>query len=78
MGLQFTWEIDWNDSNEIDWDMVDSSPTRACAFTVLPKRTFGDQYMNVQNPIISDLFACNNNVQIGDMAHAFYNTLYTI
>jgi hypothetical protein len=78
MGLQYTWDIDWNDNNEIDWDMVDGSSTRACAFTVLPKRIFGDQYMNTHNPIISDLFACNNNVQIGDMAHAFYNTLYTI
>jgi hypothetical protein len=75
-GLQSSWEIDWNDSNEIEWDMVDNSSARACAFTVLPKRTFGDQYLNTHNPIISDLFACNNNVQIGDLAHAFYNTVY--
>ena len=76
-GLQSTWEIDWNNSNEVAWDMVDGPPMRVSAFSVLPKRTFADQYLNTHNPIISDIFACNNNVQIGDMAHLFYNTLYT-
>eukprot|EP00562_Extubocellulus_spinifer_P032245 CAMPEP_0178709322 /NCGR_PEP_ID=MMETSP0699-20121125/17158_1 /TAXON_ID=265572 /ORGANISM="Extubocellulus spinifer, Strain CCMP396" /LENGTH=512 /DNA_ID=CAMNT_0020357741 /DNA_START=263 /DNA_END=1799 /DNA_ORIENTATION=- len=76
-GLQPSWGIEWEDSNEVDWDMVDGSPRRVCAFSVLPERTFGDQYMNTHNRIISNLIACNNNVQIGDIAHLFYNTLYT-
>jgi hypothetical protein len=76
-GLQSNWEIEWGDSNEVDWEMVHGPPRRVCAFSVLPQRTFGDQYLNTHNRIISNLFACNNNVQIGDIAHLFYNTLYT-
>jgi len=49
---------------------------RLCPFTVMPERTFGDQFMNVFNQVISDIIACNNNVQIGDIGHVFYNTLY--
>ena len=36
----------------------------------------GDQFLNIFSPSVSGVFGCNTNVQIGDVAHVYYNTLY--
>ena len=85
--IQVEPDILWDDDHGIDccfswdWDGVENEiipiQRKICAFTVLPERSFGDQYLNIHTKVISNIFACNSNVQIGDIGHLFYNTLYT-
>ena len=75
--IQSNWDVEFDEENATEWHMIDRRPKRVTPFTVLPQQNFGDQYLNVHNRIISNLFACNNNIQIGDLAHLFYNTLYS-
>jgi hypothetical protein len=41
------------------------------------KRPIGCEYINQHNPVISEVFNCNSNIQIGDPSHVFYSTLYS-
>lgn len=82
--LQGEDDIDWDRNNGVDcfsWDLEGNEiipiERKICAFTVFPQRDFGDQYLNVHSKIMSNIFACNTNVQIGDIGHLFYNTIYT-
>ena len=45
-------------------------------FQVKTKRLQGDQLLNVHNSVASFVFSCNTNIQIGELDHMFYNTLY--
>ena len=35
------------------------------------------EFLNTFSPTVSEVFACNTNVSLGDRAHTFYVTLYT-
>ena len=43
----------------------------------IPRRSIGDQFMNVNNDIATTVLACNNNLVLGDRACFFYVTLYS-
>ena len=43
----------------------------------MPKRLKADMFLNTHNPIASNIFACNTNVQVGDYGHVFNSTLYS-
>jgi len=47
------------------------------SFNIIPNRNAYDLYLNIHNPYIALFNGFNNNVQLGDPAHIFYNTLYT-
>ena len=40
------------------------------------KRNMGDQYLNTCSLRLSQTTGYNTNVQFGDVAHIYYNTLY--
>ena len=52
---------------------VSTTPT----YMVLPQRPMGCQFMNVHSKHISSALGCNTNVQMGDICHMFYRTMYT-
>ena len=58
------------------WYHIDGSITERYPFQVVTKRLQGDQFLNVHNTIASYLFSCNTNIQIGEVDHMYYNTLY--
>ena len=45
-------------------------------WTLLPKQEMGCQYINTYNMACSDVLNCNTNVQIRDISHVYYSTLY--
>ena len=78
------WEEDcdgvecWNSMYYDEYSkQIQTKKRRITAFTVLPQRNFGDQYLNVHSRAISNLFACNSNIQSGEIAHMYYTTVYT-
>ena len=48
----------------------------ALSYDIVTKRNIYDSYTNAHNKNVLDFNGGNNNVQIGDIAHAFYTTLY--
>ena len=85
--LQTEGEIDWDTSEDIeccksiyydeDAKQLLSKKSKISAFTVLPERSFGDQYLNVHSTAISNIFSCNSNIQVADIGHLFYSTIYS-
>ena len=69
-------EIQFDNDKCITWHFIDGSTKKVAPFKYHPKRNIGDQFMNVNNDIATTVFACNNNVTIGDKACFFYVTLY--
>ena len=69
-------EIQFDNDRCITWHFIDGSTTKVTPFKYHPKRNIGDQFMNVNNDIVTTVLACNNNVTIGDKACFFYVTLY--
>ena len=53
-------------NNNVVWHFVDGSTRKITPFKYMPKRGIADQFMNMNNDIVSTLFACNNNVTSGD------------
>jgi len=52
-------------------------PTNKAIFSIYPKRSLEDAFMNTHNPVITTLLGCNNNVIVGmNGASAFYVTSY--
>ena len=49
---------------------------KARAFTIEPKRSLGDLYMNTHNPTVSTLLGFNNNVTSGNRDAMYYITMY--
>jgi hypothetical protein len=43
---------------------------------LLPKHELGCEYINTYNIACSNGFNCNTNIQIGDILHVYYSTLY--
>jgi hypothetical protein len=50
---------------------------KARAFTIEPKRSLGDLFMNTHNPAVSTLLGFNNNVTSGNRDAMYYITMYT-
>ena len=69
-------EIHFDQDQRIIWHFMDGSTKKVAPFKYHPKRNIGDQFMNVNNDIVTTALACNNNVTIGDKAYFFYVTLY--
>ena len=64
------------EDKSIDWYFADGSVKKVTPFRYYPKRNIGDQFMNVNNDIATTVFACNNNVTLGDKQCFYYVTLY--
>jgi hypothetical protein len=47
------------------------------SFSIIPQRNAHDLFLNIHNTNIAAFNGFNNNIQLGDPAHIFYNTLYT-
>ena len=45
-------------------------------FKYVPKRNIGDQFMNMNNDIVTTVMTCNNDVNMGDKVCFFNVTLY--
>ena len=37
----------------------------------------GSQFLKEHSPVLTEVFGANSNLQVGNPAHLFYNTLYT-
>ena len=68
--------IEFDLTKKMKWFHIDGSITERYPFQVITKRLQGDQFLNVHNTIASYLFSCNTNIQIGEVDHMYYNTLY--
>ena len=58
------------------WYSVKGGYKEVTSFEVIPQRLMGDQFQNTFNPAVSGTFGYNTNIQIGDVAHIYYNTMY--
>ena len=65
-----------DNDNCITWNFIDGTSQSVSPFKYIPKRKVGDQFMNVNNDIVTTLLACNNNITFGDSVCFFYVTLY--
>ena len=68
--------IYFDEEKTINWYFIDGTVRRITPFSYFPKRNIGDQFMNVNNDIATTVFACNNNLTVGDRVCFFYVTLY--
>ena len=55
---------------------IDGTIKKITPFKYFPKRNIGDQFMNINNDLATTLFACNNNIVLGDRVCFYYVTLY--
>ena len=69
------WLVYFGDE-ESKWFLVQGGYKKVTSFDIVPKRLMGDQFLNVFCPTVSGVFGYNSNIQIGDVAHIYYNTLY--
>ena len=68
--------IEFDTMNKTPWYSINGSRTIRSAFQVNTKRLHGDQFLNVHNPAATFVFSCNTNVQVGEIDHMYYTTLY--
>ena len=59
------------------WRYVDGTSTKVYPFSARPKRGMGSQYLNTHCPYVTDILACNSNIQIGSPRCVFYVVHYT-
>ena len=59
-----------------EWNMVVGKDLRMNPFDVFMESKMGDQYLNTFIPTVSGTIGYNTNVQIGNVAHIYYNNLY--
>ena len=71
-----TKQIFFYDEKSINWYFADGLVKKITPFQYYPKQNIGNQFMNVNNDIATTLFACNNNVTLGDKHCYYYVTLY--
>jgi hypothetical protein len=74
-----TTEIDLDPTSETSkwFRLVEGDRLVTTPWLLNLKRPMGCEYINQHNPVISEVFNCNSNVQIGDPSHVFYSTLYS-
>ena len=58
------------------WNMLDGNDREVTSFEIMLKRGMGSQYLNTCSLGLSETSGYNSNVQVGDVAHIYYNTLY--
>ena len=58
------------------WNMLDGKDRQVTSFDIMLKKSMGDQYLNTCSIGLSETSGYNSNLQIGDLAHVYYNTLY--
>ena len=68
--------IFFDDDNTINWHFIDGTIKKVTPFKYFPKRNIGDQFMNINNDLATTIFACNNNITLGDRVYFYYVTLY--
>ena len=64
------------DEQKVRWYCLSPVDQWISSFKVYNKRHLSDLFLNCHNPVISGLFGYNSNVQLGDVGHIFYNTMY--
>jgi len=78
-GLNQLWSIDFGQSQSNQskpWATLDGIKM-AQGFSIMPNRDISDLFLNIHNSTILKWNGFNNNIQLGDPAHIFYNTMYT-
>ena len=58
------------------WNKLNGKDRKVTSFKVMLKRNMGDQFLNTCSLGLAQTSGYNTNVQVGDVAHVFYNTLY--
>ena len=58
------------------WESILGDKKKVTAFDVVTRCSMGDQFLNTFSLAVSGTFGYNTNLQIGDIAHVYYNTLY--
>ena len=69
--------IQFDEDNTIKWYFKYGTIKEVTPFKYAPKRNIGDQFMNVDNDIVTTVLVCNNSVTSDDEA-CFFITLYQI
>jgi hypothetical protein len=59
------------------WYHLDGSYHNVCSYEILAKRDSWDVFVNVNNPVVSEVLGYNNNVCMGNINTLYYCTLYT-
>jgi hypothetical protein len=72
-----SWETDIVfDEDRVQWYTLSPIDHWVSSFKVYTKRYLPDLFLNCHSPGISGLFGYNSNIQLGDVGHIFYNTMY--
>ena len=56
---------------------LDGTTSETAPYSVIAERHMGSQFLNEHSPVLTEVFGANSNLQVGNPAHLFYNTLYT-
>ena len=67
---------DMDDVDSFDYHQLVGDVLKMTPWNVKRKRAMGCQYINTHNKNLSEIFNCNTNIQLGDIAQVFYSTLY--
>jgi hypothetical protein len=57
--------------------LVEGEEVQTKPWLIYPKQPLGCEYINQHSYAVSEVLNCNSNIQIGDLTHVFYSTLYT-
>ena len=53
-------KVQFKNDKRITWHLIDGSIKKMAPFIYRPKRNTGDQFMNINNGIATNLLACSN------------------
>ena len=67
--------IQFDEDNTIKWYFKYGTIKEVTPFKYAPKRNIGDQFMNVDNDIVTTVLVCNNSVTSDDEACFLYYSL---
>ena len=65
-----------NNQNVMTVHHLDGTTSEIAPYSVIAERHMGSQFLNEHSPVLTEVFGANSNVQVGNPAHLFYNTLY--
>jgi hypothetical protein len=75
---EFGLQIDFNTEPTTWFTSLGNNKNYSChAFTMMTRRHMADLFLNTNNPVVSNIFGFNNNVNMGNRNCIFYVTLYT-
>ena len=69
-------KIYFDKNSTINQYFIDRSKRKVTLFKYVPKRNIGDQFMNMNNDIVTTVMTCNNDVNMGDKVCFFHETIY--